>query len=397
AVHRSNSPVDGLSQTIVLCLSRDGYRGYPQSLRAGELLVPLSTSGACVTNCHLRLGVGRIVFARVRAIEGRGAATWRSHANLDRTRRRCSDRLHEHGARANLGRNGSCQARFRHSGARLSRDAGPGRRRRPDDPVERERHELHDPVLRLRRRRRLQVAALQSRVRPCRRHDARCDERLERKGALRPRVPRRRARHLARDVGHARRRRHERELRGHRRLVGRIRRAIRGAHRLLGLGPASAIRRLPWRDSVALARHTTALRLGLMVERRTMYEESRGPLARDKHHSSAIEDAEGASTTEDARKPYGFGKRVGFIGGLAAFVLMLLVPPPPGLSPEGWRTAAVAVLMAVWWMTEAIPIPATALLPLVLFPLLDVLPATRASTAYANEVIFLFMGGLLIA
>lgn len=128
-----------------------------------------------------------------------------------------------------------------------------------------------------------------------------------------------------------------------------------------------------------------------------MYEESRGPLARDKHHSSAIEDAEGASTTEDARKPYGFGKRVGFIGGLAAFVLMLLVPPPPGLSPEGWRTAAVAVLMAVWWMTEAIPIPATALLPLVLFPLLDVLPATRASTAYANEVIFLFMGGLLIA
>jgi sodium-dependent dicarboxylate transporter 2/3/5 len=53
--------------------------------------------------------------------------------------------------------------------------------------------------------------------------------------------------------------------------------------------------------------------------------------------------------------------------------------------------------MAVWWMTEAIPIPATALLPLALFPLLGVLDMAAAAAPYANELIFLFMGGFLLA
>ena len=89
--------------------------------------------------------------------------------------------------------------------------------------------------------------------------------------------------------------------------------------------------------------------------------------------------------------------RIGLIGGGATFLLLLLVPGPPGLSPDGWRAAAVAVLMAVWWMTEAIPIPATALLPLALFPTLGVLDMPTAATPYANELIFLFMGGFIIA
>jgi sodium-dependent dicarboxylate transporter 2/3/5 len=76
---------------------------------------------------------------------------------------------------------------------------------------------------------------------------------------------------------------------------------------------------------------------------------------------------------------------------------MLLVPGPAGLSAEGWKTAAVAVLMAIWWMTEAVPIPATALLPLGLFPLLGVLDAANASAPYASELIFLFMGGFFMA
>ncbi|MEC9242446.1 MAG: anion permease, partial [Gemmatimonadota bacterium] len=63
----------------------------------------------------------------------------------------------------------------------------------------------------------------------------------------------------------------------------------------------------------------------------------------------------------------------GFIGGAIAFLLILVLPAPEGLTPTGWRTAAVAVLMAVWWMTEAIPITATALIPLVFFPALGVL------------------------
>jgi sodium-dependent dicarboxylate transporter 2/3/5 len=62
-----------------------------------------------------------------------------------------------------------------------------------------------------------------------------------------------------------------------------------------------------------------------------------------------------------------------------------------------WKTAAVAILMAVWWMTEALPIPATAMIPLVLFPILGILDMPAAAAPYANEVIFLFLGGFLLA
>ncbi|MFV1965992.1 MAG: DASS family sodium-coupled anion symporter [Pirellulaceae bacterium] len=60
-------------------------------------------------------------------------------------------------------------------------------------------------------------------------------------------------------------------------------------------------------------------------------------------------------------------------------------------------TAAAACLMAVWWMTEAIPLPATALLPLVLFPLADILTLDETAAPYANKYIFLFLGGFMIA
>jgi sodium-dependent dicarboxylate transporter 2/3/5 len=101
---------------------------------------------------------------------------------------------------------------------------------------------------------------------------------------------------------------------------------------------------------------------------------------------------------EPARAPaYRPIQRYGLILGGVAFVVLLLLPAPAALGVDGWRTAAVATLMAVWWMTEAIPIPATALLPLGLFPLLGVLSAADASAPYANEVIFLFMGGFLLA
>ncbi len=98
-----------------------------------------------------------------------------------------------------------------------------------------------------------------------------------------------------------------------------------------------------------------------------------------------------------AESQYGRAKRLGLIIGGAAFVVMLLAPPPSGLSTAGWRTAAVALLMAVWWVTEAIPIPATALLPLALFPALGVLDASNAAAPYANDLIYLFMGGFLLA
>ena len=76
---------------------------------------------------------------------------------------------------------------------------------------------------------------------------------------------------------------------------------------------------------------------------------------------------------------------------------LLLLPVPEGLSPAAWRTAAVGALMAVWWITEALPIAATALVPLVAFPLLGIRGIDEAAAPYANPLIFLFMGGFLLA
>ena len=73
--------------------------------------------------------------------------------------------------------------------------------------------------------------------------------------------------------------------------------------------------------------------------------------------------------------------------------LVLMTEPPDGLSVAGWRTVGVVGVMAILWMTEAIPIPVTALLPLVLFPMLGVAPVKEAAAPYANPVIYLFLGG----
>ncbi|WP_455220748.1 SLC13 family permease [Kaarinaea lacus] len=85
-----------------------------------------------------------------------------------------------------------------------------------------------------------------------------------------------------------------------------------------------------------------------------------------------------------------------FLGPLL-FSTLLLAPVPDGLSDAGMAVAAVAALMAVWWVSEAVPIPATALLPIALFPFLGVMKTQQVTGAYANHLIYLFMGGFLIA
>lgn len=93
----------------------------------------------------------------------------------------------------------------------------------------------------------------------------------------------------------------------------------------------------------------------------------------------------------------------GLVGGVIAAVLVYFVLPA---DLEVWPklTAATAVLMAIWWMTEAIPIPATALLPLIIFPLLvpseesdGGVSVSDVGANYGNDIIFLFMGGFLLA
>jgi len=90
-------------------------------------------------------------------------------------------------------------------------------------------------------------------------------------------------------------------------------------------------------------------------------------------------------------------KEIGFLLGPALFLLILLLPVPEGMKPEAMKTAAITVLMAVWWITEAIPIPATSLLPIVLYPILGIMSAKEVTVPYGNHLIYLFMGGFFIA
>lgn len=87
----------------------------------------------------------------------------------------------------------------------------------------------------------------------------------------------------------------------------------------------------------------------------------------------------------------------GIVGGLLTFLFITsCLNLEPG-RPVVTRTAAVAALMAIWWVTEAVPLPVTALLPIALFPLLGIMNGNSTAALYFNDIIFLFIGGFIIA
>ena len=89
---------------------------------------------------------------------------------------------------------------------------------------------------------------------------------------------------------------------------------------------------------------------------------------------------------------------IGRATGPAVFVVMLLAEGWQGaMDPVAWRAAAAGLWMAIWWATEAVPVPVTALLPLVLFEPLGIAPLRDAAAPYANPIIYLFFGGFLMA
>jgi sodium-dependent dicarboxylate transporter 2/3/5 len=88
---------------------------------------------------------------------------------------------------------------------------------------------------------------------------------------------------------------------------------------------------------------------------------------------------------------------VGLLLGPLLAITMIMAGAPAGLSEAGWMTAAVGILMAVWWATEAVPIAVTALLPIVVFPLLGIATIQDTTAPYANKVIYLFLGGFIVA
>ncbi|KPJ61460.1 MAG: hypothetical protein AMJ46_01895 [Latescibacteria bacterium DG_63] len=90
-------------------------------------------------------------------------------------------------------------------------------------------------------------------------------------------------------------------------------------------------------------------------------------------------------------------RNIALLLGPVIFALFLVLRPPANMTTISARMAAVAALMAIWWIGEAIPIAATALLPLALFPILGIMPASKVAPAYGNHIVFLFLGGFIIA
>jgi sodium-dependent dicarboxylate transporter 2/3/5 len=87
----------------------------------------------------------------------------------------------------------------------------------------------------------------------------------------------------------------------------------------------------------------------------------------------------------------------GFLLGVISAIVVLLFPTPESLSYEAHKTAAMFLLMGVWWATEAVPVPVTALVPLAAFPILGIVDIQAAANPYANKTIYLFFGGFLLA
>ncbi|MBT3921290.1 MAG: SLC13/DASS family transporter, partial [Nitrospina sp.] len=85
------------------------------------------------------------------------------------------------------------------------------------------------------------------------------------------------------------------------------------------------------------------------------------------------------------------------ITGVVVFLALLILPAPEGLNPGAQRMLAVTAIMAIWWIGEGTSLAVTALLPLILFPLLGILPSKQVAPNYANHLIFLFLGGFMIA
>jgi sodium-dependent dicarboxylate transporter 2/3/5 len=96
----------------------------------------------------------------------------------------------------------------------------------------------------------------------------------------------------------------------------------------------------------------------------------------------------------EARQRY---QDVGIYLGPAVTLVMLLIGPQGGLSDAAWRTAALGLWMAIWWATEARPVGVTAFIPLIFFAPLGITTLHKAAAPYANPILYLYLGGFLLA
>ncbi|MFT4756693.1 MAG: sodium-dependent dicarboxylate transporter 2/3/5 [Vicingaceae bacterium] len=90
-------------------------------------------------------------------------------------------------------------------------------------------------------------------------------------------------------------------------------------------------------------------------------------------------------------------KNIGLLLGPLCFILIHFFVHPEGLSEHGRSVLGITLWIAIWWVTEAIPIEMTALLPIILFPLSGALSLKETGAAYGHKFIFLFVGGFILA
>jgi solute carrier family 13 (sodium-dependent dicarboxylate transporter), member 2/3/5 len=100
---------------------------------------------------------------------------------------------------------------------------------------------------------------------------------------------------------------------------------------------------------------------------------------------------------DQAERPVSTARLTALFAGPVLMLLLLALPEPEGMNPEAWRLAALTAWMVVWWIGEAVPIPATALLPVPMMPLLGVGKLGAVTANYGHPLIFLFLGGFLLA
>ena len=94
---------------------------------------------------------------------------------------------------------------------------------------------------------------------------------------------------------------------------------------------------------------------------------------------------------------YGSLRKAALILGPALFFVIAAVPAPEGLRDEAWKLAGLIAWMVTWWLSEAVPLQVTALLPIPMMPVLGIDNEKAVTACYAHPLIFLFMGGFLIA
>ena len=90
-------------------------------------------------------------------------------------------------------------------------------------------------------------------------------------------------------------------------------------------------------------------------------------------------------------------QKIGLFTGLGVFIVLISLPVPDGMNPLAMKAAAVSALMAIFWVTEAISIFATSVIPIALFPVLGVLDAKQIALSYGHHIVLLILGAFFVA